>query len=265
MVRRLAAFCLSLWLVPAAASAQSAAQTREARDLWREGRSLAEQGDWEAALDRFERSFALVERASTALSIATAAVQLERPERALSALDDLERVADPERDAEHLEAGVLVRQHAEEQIATRPPPEPVEPVEPIDPVTPVEAGPPPEDEPGDSFGPFIGPTAVGGAALITFAVAIGTFVARQDALSERDALCPSQLCPDEAARQAALDRHADAETFNTATNATVIAGAILAAGAATWLVLAITLDGGGDDDAQVRIGPGRVSLAGRFP
>ncbi|MGE0791880.1 MAG: hypothetical protein AB7S26_39770 [Sandaracinaceae bacterium] len=253
--------CASSIAIVVPAHAQRPPDERQARSLWAEGRALADDGDLEGALDRFERSFALVERASTALSIATVAVRLDRPERALAALDDLERIADPDRDAEHLEAGRRVREAALAAIAARPPAEPEPTPEP-------EPGPPPEPVTAsarDPWVPLIGPIALLGAGVATFIAAIATFVVRGDQLGQRDALCPQQICATEADRTRALALHADADTLNTATNVLDVVGAVLLAGGATWLVLELTLDRDeGDAQVALTLQPGGLGLHGSF-
>jgi len=111
---------------------------------------------------------------------------------------------------------------------------------------PPAPAPPPER---DVLGDLIGPIVVAGAGALAFG-AMGIFIGlRGAALSERDRLCPAQACPDEGARQEALARHADADTFTVATNVAWIGGAALLAVGATWGALALALGGPSDDVA----------------
>lgn len=259
MVKLLVA-ALSIAGLPGVALAQSDADVEQARQLWAEGRDLAEQGEWEAALDRFERSAALVDRASTVVSIANAAVRLERPERAIEALDHLAEIADPEDDAQLLEAGAQLRAVAEEQLAARPPPEP-EPV----------LAPQPDPEPApageaDVLGAVLGPSIVLGAGVIAFVIAGGLFAAREDAIARREELCPDMLCPSVAVAEQAEAHHASADELTTGTNAAIVIGSLAAAAGATWLVLVLALDEGGATEVAVRPlpGGGTLGLEGTF-
>ncbi len=265
MVRRAAlgaALACVAWL---AASPRAEAQREEARQLWLEGRALTEAGDYEAALDRFERSFDLVERASTALSVATLAVELGRGERALAALDDLERLADPTADAELLASGRTVRARAEALVeAARPPPE-----DPSPPIAPPLEEPAPratDPEPSGGVEPFLGPIVLGALAAVSLGLDIGAFVAREDRVAERDALCPNAFCPDDATADRARALHDDASTFTAMANVAGIAAGVLAAAAATWLVIALTTSSEPEaSQAYLRLGPGHVSVAGQLP
>jgi len=90
VVRGLAASLvfLSVAALPASSLAQSGDAAR-ARALFMEGRRLAGEERWDAALDSFESSLALVERASTMVSIANVLVRLGRGRDALAMLDRL--------------------------------------------------------------------------------------------------------------------------------------------------------------------------------
>src|SRR5690242_7734752 len=62
-----------LFAVPAAA--QSPADLRAARELFREGLAHANAGEWTQARDNFERSYAIAPRLPTLLNLAGAQVQ----------------------------------------------------------------------------------------------------------------------------------------------------------------------------------------------
>lgn len=98
MVRLLLALLLASLVVAAPARAQTAAETREARTLFEQGRALSTEERWIDALDAFQRSRALLERASTVFNLAAVLVRLGRTREALVALDDFDRLADPARD-----------------------------------------------------------------------------------------------------------------------------------------------------------------------
>lgn len=257
---KLLSFALALLVLMGCplAFAQSRAETRAARRLWTEGRAAADAGDLQEALARFERSFALVERASTALSIAVVAMELDDPDRALAALDDLERVADPSRDAELLASGARVRAEAEALVAARTPPPAPQPTP-----EPLAAEPVAEPSSRPDAGALAGPLVVLGLGLAAIGAAVGTYIASQDALSQRDVLCPGQACSSASDLERAVSLHDEASTLNTASGALDVVGAVLLAGGATWLVLALVLDD--DGDVEVALGPGGLVVAGRFP
>jgi len=249
-------------LSPALARAQiSAEDVAAARGHWRRGRDLAQEGDWEGARDAFAASLELVPRVSVLLSLATAEVRLGHGREALEALDALDALAHPSRDARHLEAAQRLRPRAEalaeeqaraeaeaaEAAAAEPEPEPV--VEP-EPEPVVEPAPEPAD---DSMVHVIGGAVTAGVGVLTLIATAITFGLREDALSRRDGLCPGQVCGTEPDRAEALGAHADASTFNDAANGLGIAGAILVAGGAAWLVVGLVT--GGSSDGDVALAP----------
>lgn len=70
--------CAAVLGAPGDARAQSRAEMSQARDLFQAGVESARQGRWEEARDAFERSLAIVERASTLLNLAGAQAQTGR-------------------------------------------------------------------------------------------------------------------------------------------------------------------------------------------
>ncbi|MCB9594241.1 MAG: hypothetical protein H6719_16025 [Sandaracinaceae bacterium] len=266
------ALALLALLAPTPGAAQSRADVAQARAAWQRGRGLAEAGDWQGARDAFAESLALVPRASTLISLATAEVQLEHGREALAALDELERIADPRRDRAHLDSAAQLRPRAEALAEAQAEPEPEPVVEPEPEPEPI-VEPEPEPEPEEA-------TASGGDALVGAGIAIAgvgalsliggvvTFALREDALSQRDALCPGAVCATEADRVEALDRHASAATLNDSTNALVAVGLVALAGGAALFAVGLVLDPGDGDDVAVApyFGPGGAGLAmeGRF-
>ena len=245
--------------IPAISEAQlSADDVAAARAHWSRGRDLAQGGDWQGARDAFAASLELVPRVSVLLSLATAEARLGHGREALEALDALEALANPSRDARHLEAAERLRPHAEElaraqaraeaeaeAAAAEPEPEP-EP-EPI-----VEPEPAPEPSSSDDGAVhLIGGAITAGVGALTLVAAAVTFGLRQDALSRRDDLCPGQVCATEADRRDAVAAHGDAGTLNDASNGLGVAGAILVAGGAAWLVVGLATGGGSDDDVAL--------------
>jgi hypothetical protein len=85
-----AAALLAVLLTAGTASAQDASQ---ARQLFEQGVSAAASQRWTEAIDAFTRSFAIVERASTAYNLAVALGRVDRVRDALGALEDYFRLA----------------------------------------------------------------------------------------------------------------------------------------------------------------------------
>ncbi|AKF04686.1 hypothetical protein DB32_001835 [Sandaracinus amylolyticus] len=75
------------------ASAQPV-EASEARALFEEGVALSDRGDYESAVDRFQRSLALVERPSTLFNLGVALRELRRDEEAIAALERFLEIAD---------------------------------------------------------------------------------------------------------------------------------------------------------------------------
>jgi hypothetical protein len=71
-MRRVLVFAAVFFLMPAAASAQSAADVALARELFTDGSRLAEAGDWTAARERYARSLALKRAPITLYSLGIA-------------------------------------------------------------------------------------------------------------------------------------------------------------------------------------------------
>ena len=112
---------------------------------------------------------------------------------------------------------------------------------------------------------YAGPAATVGAGVALILASIGTFVARDAALSDRDQLCPDAVCPGAGQLELAESRHGEAESLNTATNALLIAGGLVAAGGAAWFVATWLLsrsDGG--SMAWLRLRPTGIDLRGSF-
>lgn len=263
-MRRVLVGTALLWLAGASlASAQSGEETR-ARELFMEGRAHGEAGEWNQALDSFEGSLELVERTSTMVSVANVLVRLGRGRDALAMLDRFDAIAHPRRDRRHIRAARDLRTRAEEIAANEPvAPEPLpEPVVELDPEPAPEPAPP-----RDLVGELIVPIIVAGVGVLSFG-AMGLFAALRDgAISERDELCPDQVCPDVAARDRAVGLHGDADTWTTATNVAWVSGAVLLAAGVTWGVLVLVLGEPSPDVALIpTLGPGHAGavVVGRF-
>jgi hypothetical protein len=93
-----------------------------------------------------------------------------------------------------------------------------------------------------SRGASVGPWVMLGVGALSFAAAGVFYAQREDALGERDALCSMRVgttCTvSRAARGNPAQLEDDADSWNTATNAALVTGAALAAGAVVWWVVA---------------------------
>ncbi len=94
------------------------AAAREARTLFEQGNTLAEQQRWSEALEAFRRSLAIVARPSTRINIAMSLLRVGRAREALASFDEFLRTADPGRDAERITTAQRLRREAQEALAT---------------------------------------------------------------------------------------------------------------------------------------------------
>ncbi len=119
-LRSLACSVSLAWVIsvaaPALATAQTTAQSREARTLFEQGRALSTQEHWVDALDAFQRSRALVDRATTVFNIAAVLVRLGRSHDALAALDELAGMLEAPRDHALAEQAAALRAEAEASL-----------------------------------------------------------------------------------------------------------------------------------------------------
>ena len=116
---------MSLWLAslalvvpaPRSALAQDAEVQAQARKLFTDGLAFAKANRWAWALSAFQRSRALVPRASTSYNIANALYRLERPVEALSELDDYDRLPEVQSDPVAAERGETLRALVRDAVA----------------------------------------------------------------------------------------------------------------------------------------------------
>lgn len=116
---------MSLWLAslallvpaPRSALAQDEEVQAQARKLFSDGLAFAEANRWAWALSAFQRSRALVPRASTSYNIANALYRLERPVEALSELDDYDRLPEVQSDPVAAERGEALRALVRDAVA----------------------------------------------------------------------------------------------------------------------------------------------------
>lgn len=116
MVKRI---CTALFVLFLGASTASAQDANEARRLFEQGVAAASRQSWPDAIDAFRRSFAIVERASTAYNLAVALGRAERPREALAALDDYFRLANQSEasEAERYRQATELRTRLEGRVA----------------------------------------------------------------------------------------------------------------------------------------------------
>lgn len=223
--------------------------TDEARIAFEAGRDAFDAGRYPLALESFERAYELTEHPDILYNIAHTAERLRRDERALSAFEGyLEANPDsPERAA--IEARMVILRRAIEERAED---ESVRPVEPAG-----EAAPLPVQEyvfvqapPGPSEPSPLGWVLTGVGAVVAV-TGVGFLVGAEVRAGEVRDAADGTPWPD--LEQA----YADADNF-------AIAGGVLAgvgaATAALGVVLALTAQG----DQEVAVGPGGVTVRGRF-
>lgn len=102
---------------PTAVAEDTAVSHESARRLFEEGLALAKADRWAEALAVFQRSAALVSRASTSYNIANALYRLDRPVEGLSELDDYDRMPEVLGDDAARERGAALRKLLEGAVA----------------------------------------------------------------------------------------------------------------------------------------------------
>lgn len=133
------------WLAPLAicAIAATPAVASDARALFDEGVTLANEGAWNEALEKFEASYTLVERPSTLFNIGSVLIKLGRHDEAIERLERFLGVSKD--DKERASAQALIdeaKQAAAQSEAPPPEPPPPEPPPPEPPPPAVEPPPP---------------------------------------------------------------------------------------------------------------------------
>ncbi len=117
--------CLAAMGAPLEAHAQAEAPgDEEARALFRAGRAAFDEGRYEAALERFEQSYALSERPALLYNIGQAADRLRHDDRAVDAFERYLAETEPDapnRTAVEARLVVLRRQLEAERILAPPP------------------------------------------------------------------------------------------------------------------------------------------------
>lgn len=103
--------------LPTAAAEDTASTQELARRLFEEGLALAKADRWAEALAAFERSAALVPRASTSYNIANALYRLDRPVEGLSELDNYDRMPEVLGDDAARKRGAALRKLLEGAVA----------------------------------------------------------------------------------------------------------------------------------------------------
>lgn len=259
LVRYVAASLALLGLLaPLASLAQPVNEERRAtaRALFEAGRGAFEAGNYERALDYFERTYALTPAPELLYNIGQAAERAQRDERALTAFEEyLARVPNAEERAA-IEARIAVLRAAiAERGATSDPPSPT------DPAPALSIDPPPTDADRATGAsvvrvsrgsePPIGGwvTAAGGGALaLAGAVLFGVAVSRADEV--RDA-APGTPWVD------LRGAHVDADALGIAGGVLVGIGAAAAVAGIVWVIV-----GSSEGSPEVALGPGCVAVRG---
>jgi len=221
---------------PALAQEPEPSPEEEARELFGAGSEAFGRGVYGAALEYFERAYAVLPLPELLFNIGVASQRSGRNERALEAFEQYLRDAPGAANRGDVEARIVaVRSVIQDEQG--PPP---------------DAPPPPIDD-GDAGGPGVvpwivmgGSAAVLGTGIVLFAMAQGDISAVEDA-------------PDGSSWPDVRDARDRAPTFSAL--GLVLAG-VGAAGVAVGIVLLTS--GGTGDGPEVGIGPGGVVARGRF-
>ena len=226
----------------------SSRMDREARNLFEAGQHAFDTGNYERALDYFERAYALTQRSGFLYNIATTSDRMRADARALEAYRAfLAAEPDTERRAE-VEARIVF---IEGLLRPPPPPEPVpEP-------TPVEAAPPPEPvsppivvtppEPAGGVHPAGVVTLVtAGLLFASFGVFAGLSFDEDQVLAGRCGRNAGAACEPSELR--------DLELFNTVADVSWIAGSVTAA-IGLVLLLALPPERASVDESELALAP----------
>lgn len=221
---------------------------REARNLFEAGQHAFDSGNYERALDYFERAYSLTQRSGFLYNIATTSDRMRADARALEAYRAfLAAEPDTERRAE-VEARIAF---IEGLLRPPPPPEPepvpapVEVVAPPEPVAPPIAT--PEPQPAGGVHPAGVVTMVGAGLLFaSFGVFGGLSLAEDQALAGRCGRNVGATCEPSEVRDLAL--------FNTVADVSWIAGSVTAA-IGLVLLLALPPEREASGEAQVALAP----------
>jgi hypothetical protein len=223
---------------------------REARNLFEAGQHAFDSGNYERALDYFERAYALTQRSGFLYNIATTSDRMRADARALEAYraflaaePDTERRAEVEARIAFIEG--LLRPPPPPPPEPEPVPAPVEVVAPPEPVTPPIAT--PEPQPAGGVHPAGVVTMVGAGLLFaSFGVFGGLSFAEDQALAGRCGRNAGATCEPSEVR--------DLELFNTVADVSWIAGSVTAA-IGLVLLLALPPEREASGEAQLALAP----------
>ena len=229
-----------------AAARRTARIDREARNLFEAGQDAFDSGNYERALDYFERAHALTQRAGFLYNIATTADRMRADQRALEAYRAyLEAEPDTERRAE-VEARITF---IEGLLRPPPPPEPEPEPAPAPVVEVVVRAPPPAPPPPEPSGvhPAGVVTLIGSGLLFaSFGVFGGLSLAEDGRLAGTCGRDVGATCSDA--------QVADLRLYNMIADASWISGSV-AAVVGLALVLALPSEGGGSTGEQMALVP----------
>lgn len=237
-----------LWLMaPSAAEAQGAdapaltvEQRAEARGAFEAGRAAFEAGEYESALDHFERAYAITPAPELLYNIGQSADRLRMDERALEAFQGYLDALPEADDRAAVEARIVA---LERTLAERR-----------------------DTEPGPEDAPAVSPAGhAGNDSMIAAWTTAGAGVAVAVAGLVLVAVADGRASEVESAPEGTPWRDVDA-AYGQAHDFSVAGGVLLGVGAAVavagvvWGVVAL----GGAGDTEIALSPGRIQLTGSF-
>ncbi|MDD9934230.1 MAG: hypothetical protein OXT09_11540 [Myxococcales bacterium] len=224
------------------------ASDQMAKEQFQQGRQAYNGGNFQQALDAFQRAYQLSPRPELLFNIGQAADRLRMDDLALSSfkqylaeLPQAHNREQVENRVRALEAVIAQRDAREAEAGAAPPPAPAPtPTNVADPVDPVPPPAPPSERPLP-LGPLL--LGGGGVALVGVGLAFGAM-----AKSEEDEYAMLEVSD-------AAQAHSAADTFDSAESKALVSNVLIGAGAAvvTGAVVWWALDG--DDEPQVTLAP----------
>ena len=261
-------FLVAMWL-PAVASAQqpeAAARDEEARTLFQAATLAMQDGRYEEALAHFRRAYELSQRPALLYNIGVTAERLLHFQEALEAYQAFLESGSEVRSRAEVERRIeLMHEAIAREQAAHPEEEP-SPPEPSPTPTPTPAT-PAQPVPAASSGggvQLVWTWVAGGLALATGGVAIGTWVAANNAYGDLSNQCGARGCTNQEIAGS------NVETLVLVTNVFLVGSLVLTAATGGVLAIELVTSGGGDGgsaeqpSAELVIGVGNVGVRGRF-
>ncbi|MCB9745111.1 MAG: tetratricopeptide repeat protein [Alphaproteobacteria bacterium] len=227
----------------------SEAEMEQAKELFKSGRTLYEEGRYEEAIVDWEQSYRLSGQPVLLFNIGNAYERLGDYDKAIAALTGYaETTSGDERKSIERRIESLTERR-DELAAQAAPPDPT----PLPDPTPVPDPTPATVEPSR---PPIAPIALMGVGVAGLGTGVAFGLGARGARADADALCVNGLCPDTAAEAIATDRRSSV----LADVGFIVGGVGLASGATLFLLSGRT----SADDLSLSVSPGALLLSGSF-